>query len=85
MGDLELLRRLGRGFIWLGALSCGIYLLLALPSVRSFSGFLLTLADTVARLSSTVGLGAVLLVLTKIADSLRIRRDPSERPEHVEP
>lgn len=71
MSDLELLRRLGRWFIWLGAPACGIQLLLALPSIRSFSGFLLTISDTVARLASTVGLGAVLLALAIIAESLQ--------------
>lgn len=71
MSDVELLRRLGRGFIWLGGPACGIQLLLALPSVGSFSGFLLTIADTIGRLSATVGLGAVLLALTAIVEALR--------------
>ena len=69
VSDVELLRRLGRGFIWLGAPACGIHLLLALPSIRSFSGFLLTIADTIGRLSATVGLGAILLALTSIIEA----------------
>lgn len=71
MNDLDLIRRLARGFIWLGAPACGIQLILAIPAMHSWSGFLLTLSDTLGRLSSTVGLGSVLLALASIAQSLR--------------
>lgn len=71
--DAELLKKLGRGFIWLGGGTCLIQLLLALPGVGSFSGLLLSIADAIGRLSATVGLGAVLLVLADISESLRGR------------
>lgn len=71
--DAELLKKIGRSFIWLGAAACLIQLLLALPGVGSFSGLLLSIADTIGRLSATVGLGAVLLVLADISESLRGR------------
>ena len=71
MNDLDLIRRLARGFIWLGAPACGIQLILAIPAVHSWSGFLLTVSDTLGRLSSTVGLGAVILALASIAQSFR--------------
>lgn len=71
MNDTELLRRLGRAFIWLGAPACLIQLALELPSVRSLSSFLLTLADAITRLPGTVGLGGVLLALATIAEALR--------------
>ncbi len=71
MNDTELLRRLGRAFIWLGVPACLIQLTLELPSVRSLSSFLLTLTDLITRLSGTVGLGGVLLALAAIAESLR--------------
>lgn len=71
MNDLDLIRRLARGFIWLGATACGIQLILAIPAVHSWSGFLLTVSDTLGRLSSTVGLGAVILALASIAQSFR--------------
>jgi len=74
MHDFELLRRLGRAFIWLGLPACVVQLLLALPSAGSFTGFLLIVSDTIAKLASTVGLGAVLLALALIAQSLD-RRD----------
>lgn len=74
--DAELLKKIGRGFIWLGGGACVIQLLLSLPGVGSFSGLLLSLADTIGRLASTVGLGAVLLVLADISESLRTGRRP---------
>lgn len=76
VNDAELLKKLGRGFIWLGGGACVIQLLLSLPGVGSFSGLLLSLADTIGRLASTVGLGAVLLVLADISESLRGGRRP---------
>lgn len=78
MHDFELLRRLGRAFIWLGLPACAVQLLLALPSAGSFTGFLLIVSDTIAKLASTVGLGAVLLALALIAQSLD-RRDRAPR------
>jgi len=71
--DAELLKKIGRGFIWLGGGACLLQLLLSLPGVGSFSGLLLSLTDTIGRLASTVGLGAVLLVLADISESLRSR------------
>lgn len=79
MKNLALLRILGKGFIWLGAIACGVYLLLALPTVSSFSSLLLTIADTVGRLSATVGLGAILLALAEIADALRGFGKPNDQ------
>jgi len=69
--NLALLRLLAKAFIWIGAVGCAAYLLLALPSVSSFSSLLLIVIDTIGRLSATVGLGAVLLALAEIADGLR--------------
>jgi hypothetical protein len=69
--NLALLRLIAHGFIWLGTVACGAYLLLALPNVSSFSSLLLTVIDTIGRLSATVGLGAILLALAEIADGLR--------------
>lgn len=83
VNDLQLIQRIGRGFIWVGAAACGIHFLLALPGVGSFSGFLLTLADTISRLAGTVGLGAVLLTLAEVAETLRARsaeREVGPRP-----
>lgn len=54
MTNLELLRKLGKAFIWLGAGSCAIYLLLGIPAIGSFSGLLLTLIEVISRLSATV-------------------------------
>jgi hypothetical protein len=70
--DLKLLRRLARGFIWLGVVACGAHLLLAVPSVSSFTHLLVIVIETIGRLSATVGLGAVLLALAEIADSIRV-------------
>jgi len=83
VNDVDLLRRLGRGFIWLGAPASAIYLLLSLPSVGSFSGFLLTIADTIGRLSATVGLGAVLLALATIAEAFRQAPSQARQEEQV--
>jgi hypothetical protein len=74
MANLRLLRFLAKLFIWFGAVACAVYLLMALPSVQSFSGVLLTVADTVGRLAGSVGVGAVLLALAEIADALRQNR-----------
>ena len=72
-GRLRLLRFVAQLFIRVGAVACVIYLLLALPSVSSFTGFLLILANVVGRLSETVGVGAVLLALAEIAEGLSSR------------
>jgi len=71
---LRLMRPVGHIFVKTGAVACAAYLILALPAIYSFTGFLLVLTDVIGRLSSTVGLGAVLLALAEIADGL-------ERPE----
>jgi len=81
MTNLELLRMLGRSFIWLGAVSCAIYLLLGISAIGSFSGALLTLIEVISRLSATVGLGAVLLALTEVVlclDAIARRTLPDE-------
>ena len=85
MKNLDLLRLLGKAFIGLGALACGVYLLLSLPTVESFSSLLLTIADTVGRLSATVGLGAVLLALAEIADAIRGPLPPVSQQEKQTP
>jgi hypothetical protein len=82
--DLKLLRRLAMGFIWLGAVACGAHLLLAIPSVSSFTHFLGIVIETIGRLSATVGLGGVLLALAEIAEGLRTglpRLGSSDPPE----
>src|ERR1700685_3498899 len=84
--DLDLLRLLAKGFIWLGAVACATHLLLALPSVGSFTHLLVILIETIGRLSATVGLGGVLLALAEIAEGIRAHgpfladqpHDPSE-------
>jgi hypothetical protein len=58
--------------LWLGAVACGAHLLLALPSVSSFTHLLVIVIETIGRLSATVGLGGVLLALAEIADSIRV-------------
>jgi hypothetical protein len=71
--NLALLRLLAKGFIWLGAVACGAHLLVAVPSVSSFTNLLLIAIDTIGRLSATVGLGGVLLALAEIADGIGSR------------
>jgi len=68
---LRLMRLVAHFFVKVGAVACVAYLILALPAVYSFTGFLLVLTDVIGRLSSTVGLGAVLLALAEIADGLK--------------
>lgn len=70
-GDMRLLRAIALGFIWVGGIACIVYLLTSLPSLTSFSGILFAVTDVVGRLSTTVGLGAVLLALADIAESMR--------------
>jgi hypothetical protein len=69
--SLRLLRRLGKAFIWFGAIACGAHLLLAVPSISSLTHALVIVIETVGRLSATVGLGGVLLALAEIADGVR--------------
>src|ERR1700685_915756 len=85
--DLDLLRLLAKGFIWLGAVACATHLLLALPSVGSFTHLLVILIETIGRLSATGGLAeGVLLALAEIAEGIRAHgpfladqpHDPSE-------
>jgi hypothetical protein len=70
--DLRLLRRLAKGFIWLGAVACGAHLMLAVPSVSSFTHLLVIVIETIGRLSATVGLGGVLLALAEIAEGVLV-------------
>ena len=69
--SVRLLRRLGKAFIWFGALACGAHLLLAVPSISSFTHLLVIVIEAVGRLSATVGLGGVLLALAEIADGIQ--------------
>jgi len=69
-GRLRLLRLIAHVFVKTGAVACVAYLILALPAVYSFTGFLLVFTDVIGRLSATVGLGAVLLALAEIAEGL---------------
>ena len=68
MANLKLLRFLAKVFIWTGAVTCSVNLLLAIPSLGSFASFLLILSDTIQRLTGTVGIGALLLALAEIAE-----------------
>ena len=78
-GTLKNLRLLGVIFIWLGFAIGILSLLLSIPSVCSFTGLLMLLASTIETVARTAGLGALLLALTGLIDTISSGEDAHHR------